>query len=115
MVPGGGAACYRLPVLRWRETKASLFWQLSAKIKGPGARAGERSFGRHPQQLVHDRNSFTTSALRRERVCSGGCKRTSTSPGSWPLKSPEVVNESLGWQPKERSPSLGPGPLIRRS
>ena len=31
-------------------------------------------------------NSFTTSALpRRERVCSGGCKRTSTSPGSWPL------------------------------
>ena len=30
-------------------------------------------------------NSFTTSALRCERVCSGGCKRTSTSPGSWPL------------------------------
>ena len=30
-------------------------------------------------------NSFTTSALRCERVCSVGCKRTSTSPGSWPL------------------------------
>ena len=24
------------------------------KTKGPGARDGERSFGRHPQQLVHD-------------------------------------------------------------
>ena len=24
------------------------------------------------------------------------------------------MNESLGWQPKERSPSLTPGPLIRR-
>ena len=27
----------------------------------------------------------------------------------------EVVNELLGWQPKERSPSLASGPLIRRS
>ena len=33
-----------------------------------------------PQQLVHD-----LRFLRRERVCSDGSKRTSTSPGSWPL------------------------------
>ena len=45
-----------------------------------------------PRQVLPDgvlatthSNSFTTSALRRERVCSGGCKRTSTSPCSWPL------------------------------
>ena len=108
-------------------------------------------------------NSFTTSALpRREHVCSGGCKRTSTSPGSWPLiargrervaglaakrtftipcpwpLNPQVVNELLwvaakrtftipgpwplvrlvsgvvnellGWRPKEHSPALVPGP-----
>ena len=41
-------------------------------------------------------------------------KRTFTSPGPWPLVRlvSGVVNELLGWQPKERSPSLAPGPLV---
>ena len=142
------------------------------KTKGPGARDGERSFGRHPRRPVpapgpkrtrgqgpgrrarispslpqkstnmgdfeaappadeasikgqepglvnvllaatHS-NSFTTSALRCERVCSVGCKRTSTSPGSWPLiaRGRERV---AGLAAKERAPSLPPGPFVRRS
>ena len=85
-----------------------------------------------PQHLAHD-----LVALRpRERVCSDGCKRTRSSPGSWPLigrgrervaglaakrtftipcpwpLNPQVVNELLGWRPKERSPALAPGPLV---
>mgnify|MGYP004270722419 FL=1 len=41
-------------------------------------------------------------------------KRTFTSPGPWPLVRlvSGVVNELLGWRPKERSPSLAPGPLV---
>ena len=27
----------------------------------------------------------------------------------------EVVNELLGWRPKERSPALAPGPLVATS
>ena len=36
-----------------------------------------------------------------------------TSPGPWPLVRlvSGVVNELLGWLPKERSPSLAPGPF----
>ena len=41
-------------------------------------------------------------------------KRTFTIPGPWPLVRlvSGVVNELLGWRPKERSPALAPGPLI---
>ena len=39
-------------------------------------------------------------------------KRTFTIPGPWPLVRllSGVVNESLGWRPKEHSPALAPGP-----
>ena len=37
-------------------------------------------------------------------------KRTFTIPCPWALN-PQVVNELLGWQPKERSPSLAPWPF----
>ena len=41
-------------------------------------------------------------------------QRTFTIPGPWPLVRlvSGVVNELLGWQPKERSPSLAPGPFV---
>ena len=41
-------------------------------------------------------------------------KRTFTSPGPWPLVRlvSGVVNELLEWRPKERSPSLAPGPFV---
>ena len=44
----------------------------------------------------------------------GGGKRTFTIPGPWPLVRlvSGVVNELLGWQPKERSPSLAPDPFV---
>ena len=40
--------------------------------------------------------------------------RTFTIPGPWPLVRlvSGVVNELLGWRPKERSPSLAPGPFV---
>ena len=43
----------------------------------------------------------------------GRVKRTFTSPSPWPLVRlvSGVVNELLGWRPKERSPALAPGPL----
>ena len=41
-------------------------------------------------------------------------KRTFTSPGPWPLSTLSVRGRervAVGWQPKERSPALTPGPL----
>ena len=56
------------------------------RLRATGARTGERSL-----------------------ACSQPSKRVRAA-----AKRSEVVNELLGW-PKERSPALGPGPLVTRA
>ena len=65
--------------------------------KGPGARAGERSFGRHPS------NPFTTSLCSAKTLLLGWQQKNVHQ--SWLL----ALERALGWQPKERSLSLVPG------
>ena len=56
--------------------------------------------------------SWPLIARGRERVAGLAAKRTCTIPAPWPF-SPQVVNELLGWRPKERSTALPPGPFVR--
>ena len=104
----------------------------TVKTKGPGARDGERSFGRHPQQLVHDLRGLKGQGAGMVNVLLAATTATRSRPraikGQEPglvdvlLQPPEqtrsrrgraeVVNELLWVAAKRTFTSPGPWPLI---
>ena len=71
----------------------------TVETKGPGARDGERSFSRHPQQLVHDLRIKGPGARDGER--SFGCQPSDSFTTSGEIKGqgPGLVDVLL--QPTE--------------